>query len=299
MFVVVAATIVAFSSRTRTGTTAPWITSPFVGVTICTFAGLLGRAVGGPDEPPEADEHAPQSRPTTSQRATDRRSSPRRIGPHLRGAVGAEPEQLQPVRDASEPRPLRDPVERPLEGSLELLGCGHITHLAASRTNEVMVVADQVLRQLVATELLIGHEPAHHAGLLERREVPVDPALFETGATGEDVRDRHGAARIGEQLDQPTTLRRVPLSGRTEPRRGRRVEVEAHPGCSGRTSNSASANRTPRPRAACCGPTPTARSPRAHRAIDVRTGSALSSSTRCTASAYPAAVTRGANALRA
>src|SRR5438034_3509672 len=93
MFVVMAATIVAFSSRTRTGTTAPWITSPFVGVTICTFAGLLGRAVGGPDEPPEADEHAPQSRPTTSQRATDRRSSPRRIGPHLRGAVGAEPEQ--------------------------------------------------------------------------------------------------------------------------------------------------------------------------------------------------------------
>ena len=132
MFVVVAATIVAFSSRTRTGTTDPWITSPLVGVTICTLAGLLGRAVGGPDGAPEADEHAAQSTPTTTKRATDRRSSPRRIGPHLRGAVGAEPEQLQPVGDASEPSPLRDPVERPFEGSLELLGCVHITHLAAS-----------------------------------------------------------------------------------------------------------------------------------------------------------------------
>jgi len=117
------------------------------------------------------------------------------------------------VRDTSEPRALRDPVERSFQRSLELLGNVHITHLAASRTDEVVVVPDQVLGQLVPPELLIRHQPSHHPGLLERGEVPVDRALFETGAAREDVRDRDRAPRVGEQLDQSPTLRRVPLAG--------------------------------------------------------------------------------------
>jgi hypothetical protein len=64
MFVVVTATILAFSSRTFTSTTDPWNTSPSVGVTIWTLAGLLGRALGREPEALVADEHAAQS--TTS-----------------------------------------------------------------------------------------------------------------------------------------------------------------------------------------------------------------------------------------
>src|SRR5947207_10448030 len=147
MLVVVTGTIVAFSSRTFTSTTDPWPTSPAVGVTIWTLAGLLGRALGREPEALVADEHAAQSTRSTSRRTTGRRSAARRIGPHLRSAVGAEPEQVQPVGNTSEPRTLRDPVERSFQRSLELLGNGHITHLAATRTDEVMVVADKVLGQ--------------------------------------------------------------------------------------------------------------------------------------------------------
>src|SRR5512132_1334940 len=299
MLVVVTGTIVAFSSRTFTSTTDPWTTSPSVGVTIWTLAGLLGLAPGSEPEALVAEEHAAQSTRSTSHGTTGRRSAARRIGPHLRGAVGAEPEQVQPVRDTSEPRTLRDPVERSFERSLELLGNVHITHLAASRTDEVVVVADQDLGQLVPPELLVRHQPAHHPSLLERGEVPVDRALFETGAAREDVRDRHRAPRVGEQLDQSPTLRRVPLAGRTEPRRRGRVEVEAHPCSSRRSSNNASGYRTPRPRAACRGPRPAARSPRAHRAIAFRTGSARSATRSSIASRYTAAVVVGASASRA
>src|SRR6185295_17901628 len=98
MLVVVAATIVAFSRRTFTSTTDPWITAPSVGVTIWTLAGLLGRAPGR--------ESAAQSTRSTNHRTTGRRSAALRIGPHLRGAVGAESEQVQPVGDTSEPRTL-------------------------------------------------------------------------------------------------------------------------------------------------------------------------------------------------
>src|SRR6476619_4153932 len=297
MLVVVAATIVAFSSRTFTSTTDPWITSPSVGVTIWTWAGLLGMALGSEPEALVADEHAAQSTKSTSHPTTGRRSG--RIGPHLRGAIGAEPEQVQPVGDASEPRTLRDPVERSFERSLELLGNVHITHLAASRTDEVVVVADQVLGQLVPPELLIRHQPAHHPGLLERGEVPVDRALFETGATREDVRDRHGAPRVGEQLDQSPTLRRVPLAGRPESRRRGRVEVAAHPCASRRSSNNASGYRTPRPRTTWRGPRPMGRSPLAHRAIAFRTGSARRATRSSIASRYTAAVIVGASASRA
>jgi hypothetical protein len=60
MFVVVVGTIVAFMSLTFTSTVEPWITSPFVGLTICTFAGLLGRSAGGvPAVEPFPEEHAP------------------------------------------------------------------------------------------------------------------------------------------------------------------------------------------------------------------------------------------------
>src|SRR6476619_6345083 len=118
MLVVVAATIVAFSSRTFTSTTDPWITSPSVGVTIWTLAGLLGLALGREPEALVADEHAAQSTQSTTHPTTGRRSAAERIGPHLRGAIGAEPEQVQPVGDPSEPCTLRDPVERAVECSL-------------------------------------------------------------------------------------------------------------------------------------------------------------------------------------
>jgi kynureninase len=58
------------------------------------LAGLLGRALEREPDALVADEHAAQSTRSTSHGTTGRRSTARRIGPHLRGAVGAEPEQV-------------------------------------------------------------------------------------------------------------------------------------------------------------------------------------------------------------
>jgi hypothetical protein len=100
MFVEVACTILAPVSFTFTGTVELWITSPFVGVTICTVAGLLGRGlpgpVVGPDDAFVPDEHPDRTTASVSAHGTRaRRRDRRRLGPMSRHhpAPGAEPRQ--------------------------------------------------------------------------------------------------------------------------------------------------------------------------------------------------------------
>src|SRR5262249_37153080 len=87
MFVDVCGTIVAFDSFTLTATVEPWITSPFVGVMIWTFAGLLGRGVPetvvNPDDAFVPDEHADRTTASAIPHGTSGRRRVELMSRHL------------------------------------------------------------------------------------------------------------------------------------------------------------------------------------------------------------------------
>jgi len=128
------------------------------------------------------------------------------------GAVGAEADQLEPVLHAGEPGTLRDPVERAVKRRLEVGRHLHVAHRAAVRTHQMVVVADQILRELVAPVLLIGGHPPHDARLFERREVAVGRALLHIARRLEDLRDRPWARGVGEQPHEVAALPGVALA---------------------------------------------------------------------------------------
>ncbi len=69
------------------------------------------------------------------------------------------------------------------------------------------MVAGEVLGELEARELVVGHDAVYDPGLLEDDEVAVDGALGEAVPQREDLGDRQRARRAGEQLDESGAVR--------------------------------------------------------------------------------------------
>ena len=100
--------------------------------------------------------------------------------------------------------------------------------VAAGRADEVVVVVGEVLGQLVAGELVGGHDAVDDAGPLEHGEVPVGGALGQARLALEELRDRQGLVDVDEQVHQRPALRRVALAVVPQPARRGGVEVVGH-----------------------------------------------------------------------
>jgi hypothetical protein len=66
-----------------------------------------------------------------------------------------------------------------IQCTLQLRRRVDVCHLSAPRTDEVVVVARQLLGQLEATVVVGARNPAHHADVDERGHVPIRAALGE------------------------------------------------------------------------------------------------------------------------
>ena len=80
----------------------------------------------------------------------------------------------------------------------------------------MVVVAGQILRELVPTEPLVGEDPPDDTGLLQRREIAVHRALLQRTVPRQDGRQRERAPGPDQGVDQEPAPRRVALPDRRE-----------------------------------------------------------------------------------
>lgn len=97
-------------------------------------------------------------------------------------AARANADEVEPVAAGRETMFRSDAVQRTLEGDLELVGDREVLHLTAAAADEVMVVFGEILCELVAGELIVGDDAAHHPRSLEHGEVAIRGALRQIAA---------------------------------------------------------------------------------------------------------------------
>ena len=123
---------------------------------------------------------------------------------------------------------------------------------ARSSADQMVVMAREVLGELVARELLLGDHAADRARLLEHGEVAVHGALRQPATAARISGIARRAARAAQQLDELAPLRRVALARRRAgaPRRSCRSSSRlGHQCASSRTpERAAPVARAPRPR---------------------------------------------------
>lgn len=97
---------------------------------------------------------------------------------------------------------------------------------AARRADEmVVVVARQVLRQLVAGELVVGHDAPDDTGLLENDQVAVERALGEPVALLQKLGHGQRAFRAAQDVDEEPPIASEPLIDRAESCHGAPLEL--------------------------------------------------------------------------
>ncbi len=134
--------------------------------------------------------------------------------PKRSGAVGAAPDEVEAVLVGPEAVAALGLHDRGRHRPFERGRRRQVDHDAASLADEVVVMAGQILRELVSRELVVRDDPVHDAGLFQHDEVAVHRALREPRPLGEDLGDRErpvggrqhleqGHAAGGEALAQP------------------------------------------------------------------------------------------------
>ena len=86
-----------------------------------------------------------------------------------------------------------------------------IFDLAAVRTHQVVVMSGEVLRQLVAGEIVAGRHAVHDTRLFEHHEIAVRGALREAGLRVEDFGNRQRTRRRRQHVDDLAARRCEPL----------------------------------------------------------------------------------------
>src|SRR5918996_4626026 len=76
----------------------------------------------------------------------------------------------------------------------------------------MVVVADQILGQLVPAELVVAGHPPGRVRLLEDHQVPVRGALGQAPALGQDLAGGQGPIRSRQNFDECATACRVALA---------------------------------------------------------------------------------------
>jgi hypothetical protein len=120
------------------------------------------------------------------------------LAPACREALVAAADQVQAVVGDGETALLRDLTERALEAALRLAWQLEVGHGAAHTAGEVVMMAEEVLRQLEACELAVAGDAVDEEDLLEDGEVAVHGALRQRRRRPEDLGDGQGLPGIGE-----------------------------------------------------------------------------------------------------
>src|SRR5215213_9823577 len=135
-------------------------------------------------------------------------------------AALTEAAQLQPVVGDGEAGAGGDRVQQRGQAGVDLWGDGVVLDPPAAAADQVMVVADQLLGQLVAGVPAPGPGVAgDRPGLLEHDQVAVDGADRQPPGCPGQLDDLQRPPGLVQQLDQGPTPGRVPLLGTPEPRR--------------------------------------------------------------------------------
>ncbi len=116
-----------------------------------------------------------------------------------------------------EPGAARDLLCRAVHRALEPGRRVDVFDRPALDADEVVVVAGEILGQLVAGELVVGDDPTDGPGLFEHDQVPIHRALRQLGLRVEDLVDREGPGRRPERLDDGEAVARRPLAGPGDP----------------------------------------------------------------------------------
>lgn len=115
-------------------------------------------------------------------------------------------------REAGHSRELaQDLVDR----GFERLGEADVGDASAGSADEVVMVTQEILRQLDVRVLVGGHDPMHDTRLDQLGDVAVGRADGQGGIGSDDRRELHRGVRAGEDIDDPS-----PGGGVAEPRCG-------------------------------------------------------------------------------
>jgi hypothetical protein len=146
-------------------------------------------------------------------------------------AVPAEAEDVEAVTVGFEPFRLGKLLHGDRHASFEGRRWGDIDDLAAMRAQQVVVVLGELLRQLVAGELVIGRDPPDHPRYLQVEKVAIGRTAWQIGQSVGDVPDADRVSDIDEKSDDGSSTGCVPLVGATKSVFDDIVQVTFRCGC--------------------------------------------------------------------
>src|SRR6266568_6562257 len=160
----------------------------------------------------------------TSER--ERRTEPRRARLRRlpRRAVRAEAHDVQAVGGRREPLFGRT-TDRHAQQAFGVHVRKEVANQSAGRADEMVMMLGELLRQLVAAEVLRRDHAVDDPRVLEDGQVPVRRAHGEPAPPIEDLVDREWTDGRAEDLEQGTTPRGEPLAHLPEPESHDRVNV--------------------------------------------------------------------------
>ena len=167
---------------------------------------------------------------------TESRSRPR-VAPVTRSQIAllvtvpAEAEDVEAVTVGFEPFRLGKLLHGDHHASFEGRRWGDIGDLAAMRAQQVVVVLGELLRQLVAGELVIGRDPSDHPRYLQVEKVAIGRTAWQIGQSVGDVPDADRESDIDEKSDDGSSTGCVPLVGATKSVFDDIVQVTSKCGC--------------------------------------------------------------------
>jgi hypothetical protein len=139
-------------------------------------------------------------------------------------------DRVEHVRSELEPFGSGERGQGAVELAFELRRKMHVGHRTTAAAGEVVMVADERLRELEPCELADAGHAVDDAFGLEDCEVAVDAARALPRRTNDDLVDGERAARGRERLDQIPARPRVAAVAVGEARRHRIVQVGRHEG---------------------------------------------------------------------
>ena len=135
--------------------------------------------------------------------------------------LSASTDNIQAMSGRSKAGASNCPIEHRLDAALATSRHHEIIHATATHANQMVVMAHQILGQLVAGAIIAADHLLYDANLLEHGKVAIDRALGQLGTHFEKIRNRRRAADGCQQTDQLASTRCVELVRSTQegPRR--------------------------------------------------------------------------------
>jgi hypothetical protein len=134
------------------------------------------------------------------------------------GALGAGPHDVESVTRGAKSCVADGTLQHGLHGSLGARRYDEIIHPSTTHTDQMVVMAHQVLGQLIARPIIAADHLLHDADILENCKIAVHGALRQLRPCLEEIGDRRRPTDRRQQPDQFTPARCVPLLSASQQR---------------------------------------------------------------------------------